>query len=279
MLKFLGALALALVVFISAENALDSFQSCIGHEANQQSAQDSKNKNYVTAGFSFVGRQSLCSVRLVDAHSGFFAAVAAFVIAWFTFTLKQSTDRLWKVGQDDLETTERAFVFIDGFNPEITTAADVKVPNIENLPLRYRDIPGLYLTRFAIQPRWKNSGNTPTRHMKIQTSWRGPPGPIPPNYDYQNIPKPFFLAPKATEASGFIEMNQAAQLIDWGLNPIGDPPMFFIWGRADYEDVFNAPHFVEWCYEVRFERHDGKILRAGFIQWGDYNRTDEDSHT
>lgn len=53
--------------------------------------------------------------------------------------------------------------------------------------------------------------------------------------------------------------------------------MILIWGRADYEDVFDKPHFVEWCYELRFDMYDGKRLSATFIQIGNHNRTDEDT--
>jgi hypothetical protein len=49
----------------------------------------------------------------------------------------------------------------------------------------------------------------------------------------------------------------------------------FVWGRADYEDVFGKKHFTQWCYQFRPERHDGKNLRVSLIQWGPYNGTDE----
>jgi hypothetical protein len=56
--------------------------------------------------------------------------------------------------------------------------------------------------------------------------------------------------------------------------PVGDEPPVFIWGRADYDDIFGSHHFIEWCYRLRFERHTGERMSAGFIQWGDYNRSD-----
>ncbi len=59
------------------------------------------------------------------------------------------------------------------------------------------------------------------------------------------------------------------------MEPIGVEPLIFIWGRADYEDIFKRKHFAEWCRRLRFDRHDGKTLHASFIQWGEYNRTDE----
>ena len=48
----------------------------------------------------------ICSLRLVDRHNGFFAAVAAFIIAAFTFTLWQSTEKLWRASEDQLEHTK-----------------------------------------------------------------------------------------------------------------------------------------------------------------------------
>jgi hypothetical protein len=64
-------------------------------------------------------------------------------------------------------------------------------------------------------------------------------------------------------------------LIAWAGNPIAVAPMMFVWGRADYQDVFGGTHFVEWCYQVRFSRPiRSERLRADFIQWGEYNRTD-----
>ena len=50
-----------------------------------------------------------------------FAALAGVAIAAFTFTLWVATDQLAKSGQRIFEATERAFVFLDGFNYELTT--------------------------------------------------------------------------------------------------------------------------------------------------------------
>jgi hypothetical protein len=116
----------------------------------------------------------------------------------------------------------------------------------------------------------------PTRKLTIQINWRGPAGPIPPDYIYKDK-KPFFLAPHAVEPSEFIEMPGVQVVIDYAITSLGAEPMIFIWGRADYEDIFEQPHFTEWYYQLRLERHKGKEMGANFIQWGDYNRTDEEN--
>jgi hypothetical protein len=229
---------------------------------------------------------------LVDEHAGAVGAVATIFIGLFTYTLYTATKRLWLTtlrsgvkqscdmraslahAERSLTAVERAYVFIDGFTPEITTAEDLGTPG-NDLPQRYWHRKHLYMHRFAVLPRWKNGGNTPTRKMRIQVNWRGPEGPIPPEYVYRQEPQPFFLGPHAVEHSPPVEMPLAARIVDYGVHRVGVEPQCWIWGRADYEDIFSAAHFVEWCYMLRFDAHDGKKLRATLIQWGDYNRTDD----
>jgi hypothetical protein len=87
---------------------------------------------------------------------------------------------------------------------------------------------------------------------------------------------PFFLGPQAVEASDVIEMTGTMALVNWQWNPVSPSPRMFIWGRADYRDVFGQPHFTEWCYQLRLSRPvRSERIRAQFIQWGEYNRTDE----
>jgi hypothetical protein len=268
---------LALITVISAwllyvAAASTSFQICTADKENKQTEQSSeKNSSEVLRSLIVSARvkTDCIFVFLYDSRDAL-TAIATVFIALFTCTLYLATT---EQAIEALETTERAFVFLDGFTIELTTAADTQL-NV-TLPDRYKSSTDLYITRFAIFPRWKNSGNTPTVKMTIKINWRGPPGPIPPDYVYRNPPEPFFLAPKAVEPSSLVEMPGAAALIDWGLQPIGVEPIVLIWGRADYEDVFRKPHFVQWCHRLRFERHDGKTLRAGFVQWGEYNRADE----
>jgi hypothetical protein len=208
------------------------------------------------------------------------AALATVAIAGFTIVLAIATVRLWRVSERSLTDLERAFVFIDGFNVELTTLPDVRgVDELSDLPEIRR--PELHVTRFAAQPRWKNGGNTPTRNMTIEVDWRGPGLPLAHDFNYTSRwPRErFFLGPQAIEISNAIEMPGANALINDGHGPI-DPwfePMMFIWGRADYEDIFGHHHFTQWCYRLRFEAHDRRRLRAQFIQWGEYNRTDETS--
>jgi hypothetical protein len=54
-------------------------------------------------------------------------------------------------------------------------------------------------------------------------------------------------------------------------------PSIIVWGRANYLDIFDKPHFTEWCYRIDFSCPDGKKLSPSFSQLGEYNRTDHDA--
>jgi hypothetical protein len=197
-------------------------------------------------------------------------AIATIVLGGATVALYLGSEKQFALG-------ERAFVSLEGFITELTTAADAGPVPEQFIPERYRADPGLYLTRCALIPKWKNSGRTPTKNMTIQVSWGGPDWTVitPDSFTYRREPIAFFTPPGSEELSAEIEIPPARALIDWSFNPVGAPPLILIWGRADYEDVFGQRHVVEWCRELHLDRHDGVHLRATFIQWGDYNRSYE----
>ncbi len=218
---------------------------------------------------------------LLETYNGAITALATVAIGAFTFVLVIVTRRqaiLSKqsvaISERALTEIERAFVFIDGFETEITTGEDVKGMKDEDLPPMYRGSRELFITRFAIAPKWKNSGNTPPKNLTIRVNWCGPTGDVV-LYEYRKDPIPFFVGPKAVETSASFEIPGAKAVVDWSWHPVGDQPLVLVWGRADYEDIFDRHHFVEWCYRVTFVRpFRGFRIRAVLTQWGEYNRTD-----
>lgn len=182
-----------------------------------------------------------------------------------------------KHAKEALATAERAFVFIDGFNFELSTAADDETRDFSHLRPFYQRNPGIWITRFAAQPKWRNGGNTPTTRLTVQCDWRLFREGIPPDFDYpyREQPAAFLLPPRAMEISPILIIPPAMALVEWENNPVGIQPIILIWGRADYRDVFDKSHFIQWCYWLRFSRPiPAERMGAQFIQWGPYNRTD-----
>src|SRR5262252_5366838 len=132
-LIIVGSLAIVIGLFVLAENQVaPSFQICVSQNTGNPGNKDTENKSVTVVGFIRV--QGICTLALIDRHNGFFAALAGIAVAAFTFTLWVATDQLAKSGQRIFEATERAFVFLDGFDYELTLASDRKpFPDISNL--------------------------------------------------------------------------------------------------------------------------------------------------
>lgn len=99
---FWGALLVLAALFIFVENAVaPNFQSCVSQHSTSQGDEKTQQKGRVV--LKTVLAESVCTLQLIDRHNGFFAAVAAFVIAGFTFTLWRSTEKLWRASEDQLD--------------------------------------------------------------------------------------------------------------------------------------------------------------------------------
>jgi len=207
-------------------------------------------------------------------------------LVYFTYRLYRSTEKLWRATKDVFEATERAFVYLEGFNYEISVVDPGDHGTVNALPEEYRMRPSLYITRFAMQPKWKNSGRTASKNMRIQVNWNSPSRSVGPpgTYDLKSAPTHFFVGPEAVEASDVIDIPHAKGIVDHGLmvggadktvDFRGPPPVILIWGKATYDDVFGKPHWVDWCHQLRIVATDGKTLRVSTSQFGDYNRTED----
>ena len=213
----LATIMLGAIFFVIGST--ESFQDCEHNQKNKRQYQQLHEKSSVAIkALLRMQLHAACTGRVTHENEGFLTFLVSIFLAGFTGTLWWSTHRLWKAGRDALETTERAFVLIDGFNAELTIYTDLPYTPQELEEFRADHNPSLWLIRFAVQPRWKNAGNTPTRNMRIQVEWRGPGGtpPVDFAYDYHGfkaIPSVFFLAPKAVEPSDFFEIVGANEII------------------------------------------------------------------
>ena len=113
MLRKYGPFGAALLVFfvvflLTANFVVPSFETCVSQNSSDQSAKESENKAGIVG--RFVLAESICSLRLVDRHNGFFAAVAAFVIAAFTATLWWSTQGMLAATNKTIKLARNEFI-------------------------------------------------------------------------------------------------------------------------------------------------------------------------
>jgi hypothetical protein len=220
-----------------------------------------------------------CEAYFSDQNGGLITAIATIFIAAFTLTLWRSTNT--HAGHmEQMVSVQRAFISVTEFIQELAVASD----NIDNLNqfsaeaiAQMGDL-NLRVTRFAVMPQWRNSGNTPTVNMRARVDWlETDVRDINEVGTYRGGEDRIFVAPHSETLGEVVEMPGLGSLIQGGLPELTIVPLMLIWGRADYDDIFGKSHFIEWCYRVRPENHRGERLRVSFIQWGNYNRSDEDT--
>jgi hypothetical protein len=127
-----------------------------------------------------------------------------------------------------------------------------------------------------VSPTWANSGATPTRSLRISTSWKAWHGDLPADFvhTYSRPPDRLFLGPNARAEVGtiLIPLRDIQAAIEQRVH-------VYIWGRATYEDVFEGsePHFIEFCYRLEASGSAPNAMALSFLHFGMHNRTDEDS--
>jgi hypothetical protein len=167
---------------------------------------------------------------------------------------KRSAD----LAERNLTATQRAFVHL---------RAIVGTPIID---------PDGVVRAFKVSPEWENSGVTPTRNLSININWTPHAGGDLPggfSYAYGASATRLVLGPKAISHAGTINIPPSE--IE---NAKRGAVRIFIWGRAEYSDIFEDtnPHFTQFCFRMDIQTIPGGPDSIGFIHFGGYNLSDED---
>jgi hypothetical protein len=196
------------------------------------------------------------------------------------------TKRQIALAREEFTTTSRAFVFIDDFDTVLHTRETAEGPGTYDFENGQKLDNFLCPGYFSMQPRWKNSGTTETKDMKISARCGFFDGdPNPDFIGYEESPRQLFVGGNAVQLSRKVEcaIGAAMQVV---MLANGTPlkggfsnPILLIWGRADYWDIFCKGHSVEWCYQIGFTLTKAKELIATFTQYGEHNRAYENQKT
>ena len=172
-----------------------------------------------------------------------FAGIAAF-----------AASRQVRLSRDALIYTDRAFVF-----PQTVVWSpllDIKSDKIINWTA-------------AIQ--WKNSGNTPTRNLRLLIAKYIQREALPDEYDLDNVPldyTPLLIAPGNT-----LESTQMVVSIEECEEIIAGRQQFYLYGWAEYDDVFDATprHRTEFCYRINMGGNPRIRDKCG-LRWNIHSR-------
>jgi hypothetical protein len=171
------------------------------------------------------------------------------------------------IANTNVRAIERAFVFLNDI-PEHLVHEIVSVG-----PEMRQGRPAA----FFYEPIWENSGNTATKSMTVRLNWMTRDGELPDDfaYPYERPREVMFLGPKMRMPSSSIRISPDE------IRRVGERSLhIYIWGRADYEDIFEAHHYTQFCYRLSVEVAEGNPFGWRHrTYYGPYNRTDQTDRT
>jgi hypothetical protein len=237
---FIVAIIVLLVAFYFAERSFSpAFQTCVEkHQAadSNRIAEDDITGRWI----SLVEHSIRCSGEFVEANSAAITALAAILVAAFTASLWIATGRQAKLTRQAVMAGKRAFVFPTGV---------VALPesNAQTGSFHWR-----------LVPAWENSGETPTRNLRIYADCILTNVPLPESFSFTQIdpeepPAMAMLGPKATSKGGIAPHAAAPALTPQDILDIQSGQRFlYLWGWARYSDLLpNTPERItRFCWQI-----------------------------
>ena len=180
------------------------------------------------------------------------SAVATVIIAIFTLTLWRATDRLWGAGERQLTHLK------DSAERQLGAYVGVSEGKIIS-----HDMGNTFVAEISI----KNSGQTPAYKVthSISTELRDRlQRPKEPFAESPKLPQEWVLMP----GFSWMLVKNIAVGGPSGAGAISKQKDIFVWGRVDYEDVFDKPQWLSFRFvtsERAIRQHDGTVMRT--IGW------------
>lgn len=240
LLKALLPLAIFAVfvgMYVLFERALaPSFQQCIAEKPADKEGTPPKEDQ---PGFvSVVASYGTCSGRFIEAHGGGITALATIVIAAFTVTLWVATSRQASLTREALIVDKRAFVFASVLNP---------VWEIDAATQKYN---------WRLRPTWQNSGDTPTKDLRIFVACEIRNSVLPDGFDFRQMTGgdgTGLLGPKASNLGGVGPQGKFAAISPQDIVDAQQTRKFiYLWGWARYRDAFpkTPEHITRFCWQI-----------------------------
>jgi hypothetical protein len=280
---FLLGFASLLIIFLLSSDFAAHYEVC---ETTKEGARECANYSVI----HFVVHKIRTAL---DSYNGLITAIATIFIAWFTLSLRQSTDKLWDAGerqlklladtsaiqsrdmQDSIAVAKRSAEVAENSIVQLQRALIVLTNfNIDTL------VRGQSIIGYQISAMFENTGNTIAKRYTGNANIVMWDGDLPPAF-------PFADRQSVGVANGFVGPRVKVPFpisiaIQDVLDILKKKRRGFMYGWVEYEDVFEIgrKRRTEFCVEldiigdplVRSE----KSSIFGFGGYGKYNGTDED---
>ncbi len=165
-------------------------------------------------------------------------ACATVIIALFTFTLWRATTRQGKLTKEALIADKRAFVFAN----DVSSFWELDPTS------------GHYNWRF--RPVWENSGETPSKKLRVYCACELRNTPLPTGFDFNQLATPAgtgLVPPKSHKLGGVAPAWPAAAITPQDiLDTQAGKKFIYLWGWVRYFDVFprTPEHITRFCWQI-----------------------------
>lgn len=171
-------------------------------------------------------------------------AIATAFIGVFTWTLWQSTDKLWKSSEAATKNQLRAFVFARGIEQRINVFTDP------------RGQP--FIKEYVFWATLENVGLTPATDVRVSISRQFLPTleNKEPHFEWRGEGIPVVIGPRGAGATGYCPIPIATMIGLWEWNT-----EIYIGIRIEYRDIFDPStiHHDEQCAILELLRHPADI--------------------
>jgi hypothetical protein len=241
-------------IFVLAENRFSStFQSCLVYEANKEPNPE----NAAVQLWGLAEPQIICTIRLVDRHNGFFAALGALAIAIFTGTLWQTSNQQAFLTREALIVNKEALI--------VSKRALVFAKDIRSL-WEIDKTSGEYVWRF--RPIWENTGDTPTSKLRFYSDCELRNSALPPGFDFTR--KKYrsgvgLIPPRTITLGGVAPPIPFAAISPQDILDVRQGSKFlYIWGWASCFDTFpdTKEHITRFCWMIHTVGDPRKYVEA-----------------
>jgi hypothetical protein len=185
--------------------------------------------------------------KILDAMGGGITALATIAIAWFTLTLRRSTDRLWDAGERQLS------YLSDTADRQLRAYVHVKGATVQKI-----DKP----SERVIKVRIENFGQTPAKDVVFRSGEHVREWPL--TTEFGGFPADLSTSPSPLAPRNYTEMMvPVSPLSAWEEQELqAGRAGIYVWGEITYIDCFDQPRRTWFCFVCEGEGLPGGRMHA-----------------
>jgi hypothetical protein len=220
--------------------------------------------------------------EFIERNEGAIEAVGTLFVAFFTFTLWASTERLGIMAAEQGEAMEKSIKEAANATEATNAIAKATRDNAALMEGILRKQMRAYITveassavcqdrksnlRFGASPRITNAGLTPARNVSYQITAAILDANLPNDYQFENLGVKYVndatLIPRqgfggTAHVEEYFEESEVEEIMS------AKNKRLYVWGTVTYDDIYGGSWTTNFCYHFFF------CMDGGAVKWNSY---------